>query len=65
MPYSEADLKALQTAIASGVLTVRYENRTVTYQSLKELRELEESLARALQPSRPRQTIVVGQKGFC
>lgn len=41
--WTQAQIDELKTAIASGVLTVSYSGppaRSVTYQSLKEMREL-------------------------
>jgi hypothetical protein len=41
--WTEADLISLRAAVASGVLSVRYDGppgRTVTYQSLVEMRSL-------------------------
>lgn len=41
--WAQADIDNLKTAIASGVLTVRYDGppgRTITYQSLAEMRSL-------------------------
>ena len=38
--WTEADILKLKEAIASGVLTVTFGNRTTTYQSLKEMRLL-------------------------
>lgn len=41
--WVQADIDALKAAIASGILTVRYDGppgRTITYQSLAEMRSL-------------------------
>ncbi|MFZ2803916.1 MAG: hypothetical protein WA001_01710 [Patescibacteria group bacterium] len=41
MAFTETQIIALEAAIASGVLTVRYDTgRTVTYQSLDEMMKL-------------------------
>jgi hypothetical protein len=52
--WTQADLISLKTAVASGVLTVRYDGppgRTVTYQNLGEMRalltEMRQELSRA------------------
>lgn len=37
MAFSQSDLDALEKAIATGVLTVRYADRSVTYQTLSDL----------------------------
>ena len=38
MAFTKEQITALESAIASGILTVRYADRTVTYQSLKDMR---------------------------
>lgn len=48
MAYSQAQLDALETAIALGVLTLSYGGRSVTYQSLSEMRELAAEMRRSL-----------------
>lgn len=48
MVWTQADLDALRAAIASGALTVSYRDRTVTYHSLRELRELAAEMERQL-----------------
>jgi hypothetical protein len=40
MAYTQSQLDTLEAAIASGVLTVHYGDRTVTYHSLAEMRAL-------------------------
>jgi hypothetical protein len=40
MAYTQAQIDALKTSIASGVLTVRHGEKTVTYRSLAEMQEL-------------------------
>lgn len=37
MPWTPQQLDAIETAIASGELTVRFGDRTVTYRSMDEL----------------------------
>jgi hypothetical protein len=37
MAYTQAQLEALQEAMASGTLTVTYEGRSITYRSVQEL----------------------------
>lgn len=64
MAYTTTDLSAIRAAIASGVLTVHYENRTVTYRSLEELRALEASMARELETPRKRQAFGYATNGF-
>ena len=38
--WTQAQIDALQSSIARGVLSVTFADRTVTYQSLKEMRDL-------------------------
>jgi hypothetical protein len=68
--WTEADILALRTAIASGVLSVSYSGppaRQVTYQSLDAMRALlaemrQEVAAAAGQSTR---VLVAHRKGFC
>ncbi len=39
MPFSTDDLQAIDSAIASGELTVSHNGRTVTYRSMSDLKE--------------------------
>lgn len=49
MAWTQADLDAIETAIAQGVEMVRYRDRVVNYRSLDEMlrtkQEIEQSLA--------------------
>jgi hypothetical protein len=49
MPWTQQQLEAIEVAIASGELTVRFGDRTVTYRSMDELLQaravIKESLA--------------------
>lgn len=58
-----ADLTALQAAIRSGARSVQFSDRSTTYQSLAEMRETERELIARLR-ERPKQTYLVGAKGF-
>lgn len=40
MAFTQQQITALEAAIASGTLSVRYGDRQVTYQSLSEMRRL-------------------------
>jgi len=67
MAYSEDQVRALREALASGVLTVSYDGKSVTYRSIGEIKtaltEIEN--ARAREAGRPvRQVRVTGNKGF-
>ena len=48
MALSQADLDALDLAIASGELTVSYSGRTVTYQSTQALLQARQHVASVL-----------------
>lgn len=64
--WSQADIDTLKAAIASGVLTVRYDGppgRTVTYQSLKAMRELLASMQRDVKGTKTHR-LVTTKKGF-
>ena len=60
MAYGQTDLDALELAIATGALKVRYaDGREVTYRSLAEMRSLRREIRAALGLSEPGRTIVV------
>ncbi len=66
--WSQADVDTLKSAVASGVLTVRYDGppaRTLTYQSLTEMRALLASMAQdvAAAAGRPNYTLLSSRKG--
>lgn len=64
--WTQADIDKLKAAIASGVLSVRYDGppaRTVTYQSLSEMRALLASMQRSVQKA-PSHRYVTVKKGF-
>jgi predicted GTPase len=67
MAYTEAQAQALREALASGVLTVEYDGKRVTYRSVAEIKEalvqVETALARDA-GTRVRQIRVVTNKGF-
>ncbi len=67
MPYTQTQADALREALASGVLTVQYGDKRVTYRSVGELREalaeVEAALARDA-GTRVRQIRVTTRKGF-
>ncbi|MEY4943046.1 MAG: hypothetical protein RL254_1227 [Planctomycetota bacterium] len=53
MAYTQAQLASIETAIASGTLTVRMADRLVTYQSLAELIRLRDMMRGELGVSPP------------
>ena len=65
MPYTQADLDSIRSAIAKGERSVQFADRMVTYRSLTELLEAEARISAALSIStRPRQTFIVATKGL-
>lgn len=53
MAWTEDDLTRVKETIASGALTVRYADRTVTYRSLEELRSIEREIRAEIQGATP------------
>jgi hypothetical protein len=68
MAYTEEDLAAVRAAMARPESYVAFSDRAVTYRSLADLQELEreilKDLAKTAGTPRPRQTLIVGSKGF-
>lgn len=50
--WTQADIDALKVAIKSGVLTVTFADRSTTYHSLKEMRELLADMERSVSQAR-------------
>ena len=67
MEYTEDQIRALRAALASGVLTVAYDGKSVTYRSVDEIKtalaEIENARARET-GRRVRQVRITGNKGF-
>ena len=67
MAYTEEQVRALREALASGVLTVSYDGKSVTYRSVDEIKtaltEIENTRAREA-GRQVRQIRIVGNKGF-
>ena len=67
MAYTQQQAEALREAMASGVLTVEYDGKRVTYRSVGEIREalaeVEAALARE-EGRRVRQIRINTNKGF-
>lgn len=64
--WTETDIATLKKAVASGVLTVSYDGpprRTITYQSLSDMRALLAEMNRQVS-SAPSHRHVVWKKGF-
>ncbi|MHA6820088.1 phage head-tail joining protein [Ralstonia pseudosolanacearum] len=73
MAYTEAQLQALETALARGERRVTFQDKTVEYRTVEELklaiREVkrglfEQAAATGLWPGAPRQIRVTTGKGF-
>jgi hypothetical protein len=66
--YTEADLMAVRTARLRGIRTVQFADRSTTYSSDAELRQVEQDIQRALASlsiaRRPKQAYGVGSNGF-
>ncbi len=65
-PYTEADLTAVRTARLRGIRTVQFADRSTTYTSDAEMRQVEQDIVRELRTitSRKKQTHAVAEKGF-
>lgn len=61
MAFTATQLATLEAAIASGVLSVRYADKTITYQSLAEMRALRDQMVEEINrtPSSARCTYAV------
>ncbi|HEY0032282.1 MAG TPA: hypothetical protein VGB81_03370 [Devosia sp.] len=65
MAYTQAQYDALQSAIASGALTVEYGDKKVTYRSLTEMRAILSEMERDLQiGTRSRRVVSTFTKGL-
>ena len=64
--YTESQRDALREAIASGVLRVTYDGRTVEYRTLAELQAALRAVEAALDPARRivRQIRIAADKGL-
>ena len=73
MAYTEAQLQALESALAKGEKRVSFGDKTVEYRSVEELKDairevkrglLEQAAASGLWPGAPRQIRITTGKGF-
>ncbi len=67
MAYTQADLTAVRTSILRGERTVTFADRSVTYRSIEELRQVEAAILADLATAtrtRRKQTYAVADKGF-
>lgn len=60
--FTNADWSAINDAIATGALTVHIKDRTVTYRSLTEMKEIRSMIARELGLSTPAGTVLLAHK---
>jgi len=63
LAYTTTQRDALQAAIASGVLTVTFNGRSVTYQSLSEMRSVLAEMERSLGNTRSYRLGVTNKMG--
>jgi hypothetical protein len=65
--FTATDLSTIQTARLRGIRTVVFADRTVTYQSDAEMRQVESDIRASLATAneQPRQFYGVGGKGLC
>ncbi len=64
MAYTQADLDQADRDIANSVRATSIADRSTTYRSLEELKQIREIIANALTEQRPKQTFGVASKGF-
>lgn len=64
MAYTQADLDAIQDALASGALTVKHRDRQVTYRSLVELEKIEAKIKAQLGQSGVRRNNPIYSNGY-
>ena len=68
MAYTAADLETVRTARLRGIRTVSFADRSVTYASDEEMRQLEEDIKSSLAATSPtprsKQAYGVSTKGF-
>jgi hypothetical protein len=65
MAWTQAEIDALKSAIAQGVLSVKYADREVTYRSLREMRDTLALMQAEVTPTtRPKQFLLYAKKGL-
>lgn len=63
MAWTSADVEKLERAIASGTLTVRYQDRQVTYQSIDAMLRALKVMRAEVEPATRRRTFRMTQTG--
>lgn len=64
MAYTQADLDAIQEALASGALTVKHRDRQVTYRSIAELERVESKIKAQLGQAGTRRNSPIFKSGY-
>jgi hypothetical protein len=64
MAFTQADLDAINQAIASGEKTVQFSDRSTTYRSIEELIAAAKIIADQLAAPRSKQILAYSEKGF-
>lgn len=64
MAFTQSDLDAIDRCIAMVALTVKFSDHTVTYMSLREMKEARKFIYNALYGPADRQIFIVGRKGY-
>lgn len=64
MAYTQADLDKADRDIANSVRATSIADRSTTFRSLEELKQIREIIANALTEQRSKQTFGVASKGF-
>jgi hypothetical protein len=64
--YTEADLTLIRAARLRGIRTVQFADRSITYTSDAEMRQVEQDVTREVTTTqtRSKQTLGVSSKGF-
>lgn len=66
--WTQADLTAIEQAIATGAMRVQYEDRAVTYRSLADMYRVRNDIRQCLSPStapkKPSRTVAGHSKGL-
>lgn len=64
--YTETQLAALEDSIAKGIFKVKYDDKEITYRSLKEMFQLREHMRQCLGKSPKGGRILIStKKGIC
>ena len=64
MAYTQNDLTTIRAARLRGVRTVQFADRSTTYASDAEMRQVEQDILKELNAGRPKQSIGVATKGL-